>query len=131
MPDSRLVPVIAKSIYHGYVEHHKNLAILVGGGPAPGINAVIGAATIRAALEGMDVVGVRDGFEWYCLDCNALLHRVEVQLKSIVKDLPPLFDEFYASERLRTCKACGHTMPAPEDRSYEEANPPVKPLLAR
>ena len=35
-------------------------AILVGGGPAPGINAVIGAATIRAELEGMDVIGVRD-----------------------------------------------------------------------
>ncbi|MBI4473625.1 MAG: 6-phosphofructokinase [Acidobacteria bacterium] len=46
------------------MEHHKKLAILVGGGPAPGINAVIGAATIRAALEGMNVVGVRDGFEW-------------------------------------------------------------------
>jgi ATP-dependent phosphofructokinase / diphosphate-dependent phosphofructokinase len=45
------------------VERHKKLAILVGGGPAPGINSVIGAATIRAALEGMDVVGVRDGFE--------------------------------------------------------------------
>lgn len=43
---------------------HKKLAILVGGGPAPGINAVIGASTIRAALEGMGVVGVRDGFEW-------------------------------------------------------------------
>jgi 6-phosphofructokinase 1 len=46
------------------VEHLKKLAILVGGGPAPGINAVIGAATIRAVLEGMDVVGIRDGFEW-------------------------------------------------------------------
>jgi len=45
------------------VERHRKLAILVGGGPAPGINSVIGAATIRAALEGMDVVGVRDGFE--------------------------------------------------------------------
>jgi len=45
------------------VERHKKLAILVGGGPAPGINSVIGAATIRAALEGMEVVGVRDGFE--------------------------------------------------------------------
>ena len=45
------------------MERHKKLAILVGGGPAPGINSVIGAATIRAALEGMDVVGVRDGFE--------------------------------------------------------------------
>jgi 6-phosphofructokinase 1 len=46
------------------VEHHKKLAILVAGGPAPGINSVIGAATIRAALEGIEVVGVRDGFEW-------------------------------------------------------------------
>src|SRR3954447_8266330 len=46
------------------MEHHQRLAILVGGGPAPGINSVIGAATIRAALDGLDVVGVRDGFEW-------------------------------------------------------------------
>ena len=42
----------------------KNLAILVGGGPAPGINSVIGAATIRAAVEGVDVIGIRDGFKW-------------------------------------------------------------------
>ena len=43
---------------------HNKLAILVGGGPAPGINSVIGAATIRARLEGIDVVGIRDGFTW-------------------------------------------------------------------
>lgn len=42
----------------------KKLAILVGGGPAPGINAVIGAATIRAVLSGCDVVGIQDGFQW-------------------------------------------------------------------
>ncbi len=42
----------------------KKLAILVGGGPAPGINSVIGAATIRASLEGVQVLGVQDGFEW-------------------------------------------------------------------
>src|SRR5438128_11034694 len=39
------------------------LAILVGGGPAPGINSVIGAATIRAVLEGVEVIGIRDGFD--------------------------------------------------------------------
>ena len=38
------------------------LAILVGGGPAPGINSVISAATIRARLQGVEVVGIRDGF---------------------------------------------------------------------
>ncbi|MGQ9799805.1 MAG: diphosphate--fructose-6-phosphate 1-phosphotransferase [Ignavibacterium sp.] len=42
----------------------KKLAILVGGGPAPGINSVIGAATIRAAVEGIEVLGIKDGFQW-------------------------------------------------------------------
>ncbi len=42
----------------------RTLAILAAGGPAPGINSVIGAATIRARLEGLDVLGLRDGFEW-------------------------------------------------------------------
>src|SRR5574338_573763 len=43
---------------------NNNLAILVGGGPAPGINSVVAAATIRTKLEGIDVIGIRDGFEW-------------------------------------------------------------------
>lgn len=43
---------------------HKKLAILVGGGPAPGINSVIGAATIRSILSGVEVIGIRDGFQW-------------------------------------------------------------------
>lgn len=42
----------------------KKLAILVGGGPAPGINSVIGAATIRAEVEGVEVIGIKDGFRW-------------------------------------------------------------------
>ena len=45
-------------------DHARTLAILVGGGPAPGINSVIGAVTIRARLEGFNVLGIRDGFEW-------------------------------------------------------------------
>ena len=45
------------------MSHNKKVAILVGGGPAPGINSVIGAATIRCCLEDVEVVGIRDGFE--------------------------------------------------------------------
>jgi len=41
----------------------RRLGILVGGGPAPGINAVISAATIEAINEGLEVVGIRDGFK--------------------------------------------------------------------
>jgi 6-phosphofructokinase 1 len=40
------------------------VAILCGGGPAPGINSVIGAVTIRAVLGGASVLGIRDGFKW-------------------------------------------------------------------
>jgi len=42
----------------------KTLAILVDGGPAPGINAVIAAATIEARNHGVRVVGCYDGFRW-------------------------------------------------------------------
>jgi len=40
------------------------LGILVGGGPAPGINGVIAAATIEAINSGCDVVGILDGYRW-------------------------------------------------------------------
>lgn len=39
------------------------LGILVGGGPAPGINSAIGAATIEAVNSELEVVGIYDGFE--------------------------------------------------------------------
>lgn len=38
------------------------LGIIVGGGPAPGINSVIGAAAIRANIAGVEVVGILDGY---------------------------------------------------------------------
>jgi 6-phosphofructokinase len=40
------------------------IGILVGGGPAPGINSVIGAAAIQCILGGRAVLGIRDGFRW-------------------------------------------------------------------
>jgi 6-phosphofructokinase len=36
----------------------------VGGGPAPGINGVISAATIEGINEGYEVIGFRDGFKY-------------------------------------------------------------------
>jgi 6-phosphofructokinase 1 len=40
------------------------LALLVGGGPAPGINGVISSVTIQAINHGTEVLGVLDGFQW-------------------------------------------------------------------
>ena len=45
------------------MQRPKRLGILVGGGPAPGINSVISAATIEAVNSGLEVVGIYDGFQ--------------------------------------------------------------------
>jgi phosphofructokinase-like protein len=48
----------------------RRIALSTGGGDAPGLNAVIRAATLAATNRGWDVVGIRDGF-------NGLLHPGE------------------------------------------------------
>jgi 3-hydroxyanthranilate 3,4-dioxygenase len=55
--------------------------------------------------------GALDAFEWYCPNCHQLVYRAEVKLKSIVKDLPPIFEKFYGSEELRRCRHCGTAHP--------------------
>lgn len=42
----------------------EKLAIVVGGGPAPGINGVISAVTFEAVKHGLEVIGIYDGFKW-------------------------------------------------------------------
>ncbi len=44
------------------------MGILVGGGPAPGINGVIGASAIEAINNGMTVLGFLDGLSHLCAD---------------------------------------------------------------
>jgi 6-phosphofructokinase 1 len=46
------------------VVHDGKLALLVGGGPAPGINGVISAVTIEARNHGIEVLGLQNGFQW-------------------------------------------------------------------
>ena len=40
------------------------MGILVGGGPAPGINGVISALTLEARSRAHRVIGIYDGFQW-------------------------------------------------------------------
>lgn len=67
--------------------------------------------SIGLVVEGNRKPGVRDGFEWYCFVCNARVHRVEFELADIVKDLPPVFERFYADTEKRTCPECGALHP--------------------
>jgi len=55
------------------------LAILVGGGPAPGINGVISAATIEAINRGKKVIGILDGFKWIAQGDKAHIRRLTIE----------------------------------------------------
>lgn len=69
------------------------------------------AGSIGLVIEPKRMPEQLDAFEWYCMECHCKIHRVEVQLQSIVKDLPPLFNQFHDSEEKRTCTACGAIHP--------------------
>ncbi len=55
------------------------LAILVGGGPAPGINGVISASTIEAVNRGIDVIGIREGFRWLAEGDTDHIEKLTIQ----------------------------------------------------
>lgn len=69
------------------------------------------ADTIGLVIEMPRPEGTLDAFEWYCLNCHNLVHRAEVKLKSIVRDLPPIFEKFCGSEEARRCRNCGTVHP--------------------
>lgn len=69
------------------------------------------AGSIGLVIERRRPEGDIDAIEWYCATCATLVHRAEVQLKSIVRDLPPIFERFYGDAALRTCKTCGTVHP--------------------
>jgi len=57
----------------------ETLAILVGGGPAPGINGVIWSATIEAIKSGLKVVGIIDGFQWLARGDNSKVRNLTIE----------------------------------------------------
>jgi 6-phosphofructokinase 1 len=73
------------------------LGILVGGGPAPGINSAISAATIEAVNAGLEVIGIYDGFE------HLMKGRTDMVLPLTIADVSRL--HFQGGSILRTSRA--------------------------
>lgn len=69
------------------------------------------ANTVGLVIERQRREHELDGFAWYCQSCGHELYRETLALGDIVKDLPPIFDRFYADDHNRTCQQCGTTMP--------------------
>jgi 3-hydroxyanthranilate 3,4-dioxygenase len=72
-----------------------------------------GADTVGLVIERERRAGELDGFQWYCESCGNLLFEEFIALKDIEKELPPLFERFYASVERRTCDHCHTIMQAP------------------
>lgn len=72
------------------------------------------AGSIGLVVEPKRPEGWLDAFEWYCFECGDLVYRVEVDLDDIVKDLPPLYRNFYESVESRTCPHCRSIHPGKE-----------------
>ena len=75
--------------------------------------------SLCTVIERSRPVGTQDAFEWYCAQCAGLVHRAEVQLQSIVDDLPKAYNAFYGlDEAARRCPACGTVHPGRDWHSW-------------
>ena len=70
--------------------------------------------SVGLVVEPKRRTGELDAIEWYCFECGTRVHRAELQLESIVDDLPPIYERFYASEEARTCPKCNALHPGKE-----------------
>lgn len=69
------------------------------------------AGSVGLVIERIREEGTLEKFQWYCENCSALVHETELQVRDIVVDLPPVFQQFYNDEQARVCKNCGTVHP--------------------
>jgi 3-hydroxyanthranilate 3,4-dioxygenase len=65
------------------------------------------AGTVGLVLERKRQPHEKDGFLWICTNCGEKLYEEYLYVTDLVKDLPPVFDRFYGSEKNTTCRKCG------------------------
>ena len=79
------------------------------------------AGSLCTVIERNRPAGEIDAFEWYCAQCAHLVARRELQLDSIVEDLPKAFASFYdTSDAERTCSQCGSVHPGRDWQTWHQ-----------
>jgi 3-hydroxyanthranilate 3,4-dioxygenase len=76
-----------------------------------------GANGVGLVIERQRRPGERDGLQWYCEACHALLYQEFFQLTNIETQFPPVFARFYDSLEHRTCRTCGVVAPVPAPKN--------------
>jgi 3-hydroxyanthranilate 3,4-dioxygenase len=69
--------------------------------------------TIGLVMERRRRNGEKDGLMWFCEKCNTKLYEEFFELNDITSQFQGVFETFYSSDDLRTCKSCGHKMDPP------------------
>lgn len=77
-------------------------------------NPIRTEGSIGLVIERKRREGEKDGLLWFCDACNHKLYEAYFPLTNIEKDFQAVFNHFYGSEELRTCKNCGHVMDVPD-----------------
>ncbi len=72
-----------------------------------------GANTVGMVVERHRAGDEQDSLRWYCESCGEVLYDVSFQLVDLGTQLKPVIENFYADERLRTCRKCGAVMQPP------------------
>ncbi len=70
--------------------------------------------SIGIVVESPRMMGMKEGFEWYCFNCETRVHRVEVALadaSGIVTALPGIYEAFHDDKEARACPSCGELHP--------------------
>lgn len=67
--------------------------------------------SIGIVIERIREEGTLESFAWFCPECEHKVYDVELQVRDIKEDLPPLFQRFYESTDARTCDNCGALHP--------------------
>ncbi len=77
--------------------------------------------SVGLVIERRRRAGELDGLQWYCERCERLLYQEFFALTNIETQFPPVFDRFFGSLSLRTCKHCHAIMepPAPPAAAHD------------
>jgi 3-hydroxyanthranilate 3,4-dioxygenase len=71
------------------------------------------ADSVGLVIERRRRAGELDALQWYCESCDALLYQERFELTDIETQFPPVFDRFFGSLSLRTCRHCHAVMQPP------------------
>ena len=55
--------------------------------------------------------GITDTHRWYCQQCNAVIFEKVAHIEVLERDMPPVFEAYYADPRNQVCERCGHVNP--------------------